>query len=114
MVIFTYHIDSHTIIKKRKGRSMALTVSSKGQVTIPKRIREALGLSKGDKVDFVLDGTIVRLEQAESSVVDKATGALRKYSKTVKDEKTIMERVRKEVAHEAAQEGRISRHKRSA
>jgi AbrB family looped-hinge helix DNA binding protein len=93
---------------------MPLTVSSKGQVTIPKRIREALGLSKSVKVDFVLDGMIVRLEKSESSVVDKAAGTLRKYNKTGENEKTIMERVRKEVAHEAAQEGRISRHKRSA
>ena len=31
----------------------ALTV--KGQVTIPKRVRDALGLKPGDEVDFVLD-----------------------------------------------------------
>ncbi|WP_119821348.1 AbrB/MazE/SpoVT family DNA-binding domain-containing protein [Halalkaliarchaeum desulfuricum] len=36
------------------------TVTSKGQVTIPKRIRDELGLSAGTKVEFVLDedGTI--------------------------------------------------------
>ena len=93
---------------------MALTVSAKGQVTIPKHIREALGLSNGSKVDFVLDGTVVTLEPAESSVVDNVAGALRKHAKTGENEQTRMERVRKEVAHEAAQEGRISRHKRSA
>jgi antitoxin PrlF len=31
----------------------ALTV--KGQVTIPKRVRDALGLKPGDQVDFVMD-----------------------------------------------------------
>ena len=36
------------------------TVTSKGQVTIPKRIRDELGLSAGTAVEFVLeeDGTI--------------------------------------------------------
>ncbi|MEF8757387.1 MAG: AbrB/MazE/SpoVT family DNA-binding domain-containing protein [Halobacteriales archaeon] len=32
------------------------TVTSKGQVTIPKRIRDELGLSAGTKVEFVLEG----------------------------------------------------------
>jgi len=33
----------------------ALTV--KGQVTIPKRVRDALGLKPGDEVDFVVEST---------------------------------------------------------
>jgi len=31
------------------------TVTSKGQVTIPKRIREELGLEAGTEVEFILD-----------------------------------------------------------
>jgi len=31
------------------------TLTSKGQVTIPKRIREQLGLEAGTKIEFVLD-----------------------------------------------------------
>jgi antitoxin PrlF len=34
---------------------MANTITVKGQVTIPKRVRDALGLKPGDQVDFVLD-----------------------------------------------------------
>jgi AbrB family looped-hinge helix DNA binding protein len=36
------------------------TVTSKGQVTIPKRIRDKLGLSEGTEVEFILeeDGTL--------------------------------------------------------
>jgi AbrB family looped-hinge helix DNA binding protein len=40
---------------------MALaTVTSKGQITIPKSVRERLGLKSGDKVDFRVgeDGTV--------------------------------------------------------
>jgi len=36
---------------------MATTMTSKGQVTIPKRVREALRLAPGDSVDFAVDPT---------------------------------------------------------
>ncbi len=35
---------------------MGNTLTVKGQVTIPKRIRDALGLQPGDEVDFLVDG----------------------------------------------------------
>ena len=37
------------------------TMTSKGQITIPKRIRERLGLRAGDRVDFAVDedGTVI-------------------------------------------------------
>ncbi|MBO6584616.1 MAG: type II toxin-antitoxin system PrlF family antitoxin [Gracilimonas sp.] len=31
------------------------TITSKGQVTIPKKIRDELGLKPGDKLDFEID-----------------------------------------------------------
>ena len=39
---------------------MSTTVTSKGQVTIPKHLRDHLGLSTGDQVDFVFadDGSV--------------------------------------------------------
>jgi antitoxin PrlF len=41
---------------------MAVTVTSKGQVTIPKPIRDRLGIGPGSKVDFELaeDGALLR------------------------------------------------------
>ena len=58
----------------------ALTV--KGQVTIPKRVRDALGLKPGDEVDFVLDdhGQVVvqnpkqNLESPRPDRFDRAVG----------------------------------------
>jgi len=40
---------------------MATSVTSKGQVTIPKRVRRALGITPGSKVEFDLDGSGARL-----------------------------------------------------
>ena len=31
------------------------TITSKGQITIPKEVREALGVSTGDRVEFVAE-----------------------------------------------------------
>lgn len=36
-------------------------VMSKGQVTIPKDVRERLGISSGDRVTFIVDGKNVRI-----------------------------------------------------
>ena len=41
--------------------STAATLTSKGQTTIPKEIREGLGLKAGDQMTFTLlpDGTVI-------------------------------------------------------
>jgi AbrB family looped-hinge helix DNA binding protein len=52
-----------------KGNTkMATTVTSKGQVTIPKKVRDYLGIKAGSAVDFALTGAgevTVRLARAE-------------------------------------------------
>ncbi|WP_299081091.1 AbrB/MazE/SpoVT family DNA-binding domain-containing protein [uncultured Fretibacterium sp.] len=37
---------------------------AKGQVTIPKDVREVLGVSNGDKVTFIVEGETVRVVNA--------------------------------------------------
>ena len=39
-------------------------VMAKGQVTIPKDVREVLGVSNGDRVSFIVEGSTVRLVNA--------------------------------------------------
>lgn len=39
-----------------------VSVTSKGQVTIPKEVRQALGITPGSKVEFGLDGSGARLK----------------------------------------------------
>lgn len=39
-------------------------VMSKGQVTIPKDVRDVLGVESGDKVTFLVEGNVVRVVNA--------------------------------------------------
>lgn len=45
---------------------MAVSVTSKGQVTIPKKVRQALGITPGSLVEFSLDSAGVRLTVAKT------------------------------------------------
>jgi len=78
------------------------TLTSKGQITIPQSVREALGLQTGDKVDFV------REEQGTYKVV-----ALRKDAKSLRGRfagrvarPVSIEQMADAVAAEAAQRAR--------
>lgn len=51
------------------------TVTSKGQITLPKPIRQALGIAVGGKVAFDLRGTDVVVSRATEEHEDPAIGA---------------------------------------
>ena len=93
---------------------MASTVTSKGQVTIPKRVRDQLGLKAGSRVEFVLVNGHAVLEPVGSRGADALAGSLKAYSKALagRPHHEIMEEVRREVANEAVKEGLPSRRKR--
>lgn len=52
---------------------MATTVTSKGQVTVPKRVRERLGIVPGSRVEFELaeDGRIVLTKVGQQKSVSR-------------------------------------------
>ena len=52
-------------------------VMSKGQVTIPKNIREALGVTTGDRVTFIVENGSVR-------VINSAVYAMQKFQEQMK------------------------------
>ncbi|ACL73942.1 MAG: type II toxin-antitoxin system PrlF family antitoxin [Pseudomonadota bacterium] len=51
------------------------TLTSKGQITLPKSIRQALGVTTGGKVAFELRGGEVVVTRAEAEHEDPAIGA---------------------------------------
>jgi antitoxin PrlF len=53
------------------------TVTSTGQVTIPKRIRQRLGVAPGDRLEFVEEGGVMPLrKKVETSPFNKYRGIL--------------------------------------
>ena len=54
-------------------------VMAKGQITIPKDIREVLGVSSGDRVTFIVEGNSVR-------IVNSAVYAMQTLQKDMKGE----------------------------
>ena len=56
-------------------------VTSKGQVTVPKAIRERLGLKQGDRIEFVAESrhTVVRRARKAGNAFAKYAGALRTF-----------------------------------
>ena len=54
-------------------------VMSKGQVTIPKNVRAALGIDTGDRVTFIVEGNNVR-------VVNSAVYALMRFQEQMNGE----------------------------
>jgi len=53
---------------------MSTTVTSKGQVTIPKPVRDRLNIKPGNSVDFVLadDGSVVLVKAGKKPPVPKS------------------------------------------
>jgi AbrB family looped-hinge helix DNA binding protein len=51
---------------------MATTLTAKGQLTIPKRVRDRLGVKPGSKIDFDLapDGRVVLIPLGETHPAD--------------------------------------------
>jgi len=68
-------------------------ITTKGQVTIPKRIRDRMGLRAGDRVDFVEEDGGYRLQKLTSeNPFDKWRGYLKHLAGRTTDE--LMEEMR--------------------
>jgi antitoxin PrlF len=69
------------------------TLTSKGQVTIPARVRRMLGLKPGDQVAFVVEDDQVRLVRGEDRI-EAAFGLIKaETSASIEDmERVIRER----------------------
>jgi AbrB family looped-hinge helix DNA binding protein len=57
---------------------MKARVSEKGQVTIPKKLRDRLGIRVGDELEFEAEqGRLVVAKVAERDAIDRLYGSLR-------------------------------------
>lgn len=70
------------------------TMTQKGQVTIPALIRKALGLKRGDQVQFTLKKKVVQIKPAKKISIMSLYGSLKprvKYKETDNIYKIIKE-----------------------
>ena len=74
---------------------MATTVTTKGQVTIPKAVRDLLGIEPGSQVEFrrTSEGAVV-LERADGRVAEGRFGRLRGHAGAGLSTEEIMTLVR--------------------
>ncbi len=52
------------------------TITSKGQLTIPKQVRERFGLKPGDRLAFDLDGDTILLRVEKRRTLEELRGSL--------------------------------------
>ena len=84
---------------------MYAKVSKKGQVTIPKVIREKLKIEQEGGVLFLMEDDGVKLKGVPSEQVDQLAGSLNKYAKKYVPLDKIRQKIKGKIADEAAKEG---------
>jgi len=74
------------------------TISSKGQITVPQQIRDRLGLSAGDRVEFVVEGdrTVIRPARTVTNPCSKYNVVLRTFPGGEKDINALLDELRSE------------------
>jgi len=73
------------------------TLTNKGQVTIPKAIRESLGLHSGDKLEFVLVETGKAYIRPITKKVDDVFGRLHKPDRKPVSVEKMDEKIRQKL-----------------
>jgi AbrB family looped-hinge helix DNA binding protein len=84
---------------------MYAKISKKGQVTIPKPIRERFKIEKEGGVLFLIEDNEVKLKGVPGAKVNILAGSLKKYAKEFIPLNKIREKVKGKIANEVAREG---------
>jgi AbrB family looped-hinge helix DNA binding protein len=79
-------------------------LSSKGQITLPRKVRQALNIKPGDRVLFLVENETVRLQPVATPSARDLAGSLRGYA-GARPAGLARGAAKKEVARAAAQEG---------
>lgn len=80
---------------------MNATVSGKGQITLPRLVREALGLKAGSTVSLTLDANEVHLRPSRRGTARRLAGSLRGYARRG-SARAVRAEVKREVGRAAA------------
>jgi len=84
---------------------MYAKMSIKGQVTIPKAIREKLKITKAGGVLFLVEDGEVKLKGVPAEQAERLAGSLKAYSKKYVPLNEIRKKIKGQIADEAAGEG---------
>src|SRR3546814_16319403 len=66
--------SSDLILHAPEGSPMEATVAERGQITLPKAVRDALGLSKGTILKVELEGGRIILRKSVDDAISRARG----------------------------------------
>lgn len=80
-------------------------ISKKGQVTIPKPIREKLKIDDEGGILFLIEDNEVKLKGIPGGQVNVLYGSLKKYSKEYVPLEKVRQKIKGKIANEAAREG---------
>ncbi len=74
-------------------------ITRKGQVTVPMRIRELLGLQQGDRIDFIAEQGRIVMQRGESVIA--TTAGIVKTGAPVHTAQQLREEAEQAIAEEA-------------
>ena len=83
---------------------MYARISNKGQVTIPKAIREKLKIVNKGAVLFLVEDDEVKLKGVPGAPADQLGGSLKKYAKEYVPLKKIRKIIKEKIVDEIARE----------
>ena len=84
---------------------MYVKLSKKGQITIPKAIREKLNIDSEGGVLFLVEDDEVKLKGIPGGEIDKLAGSLEKYAKVYVPLENVRDKIKGKIADAAAREG---------
>ena len=67
----------HRYILEAPDRPMEATVAERGQITLPKAVRDALGLTKGTKLKVELEGGRIVLRKDVGDAISRLRGRVK-------------------------------------
>ena len=80
-------------------------ISKKGQVTIPKPIREKLRIENEGGVLFLVEDNEVKLKGVPGIQANRLAGSLKKYARKYAPLNKVRKKIRGKIADEIASEG---------